>query len=98
VWSKTYDASKVATFFFSEVVRLHGLPKTIVFLSGRTRVKFVSYFWKTLWKKMGTKLQFSSAFHPQTDGQTEAINCNLSNLLHHFVIVNTKKINNVFNI
>jgi len=63
--AKTYDAFKVASLFFFEVVRLHGLPKTIVF---NRDVKFVSYFWKTLWAKMGTKLQFSSAFHPQTDG------------------------------
>jgi hypothetical protein len=63
--SRTYDASRVASLFFTEVVRLHGLPKTIV--SDRD-VKFVSYFWKTLWAKLGTQLKFSSAFHPQTDG------------------------------
>ena len=33
-----------------------------------TKSKFVGYFWKTLWKKMGTELKFSSTFHPQTDG------------------------------
>jgi hypothetical protein len=80
--AKTYDAFKVASLFFFEVVRLHGLPKTIVF---NRDVKFVSYFWKTLWAKMGTKLQFSSAFHPQTDGQTEAVNHNLGNLLRCLV-------------
>ena len=66
---KTYDASKVATLFPQEVVRLHGIPVLI----GRD-VKFVSYFWKTLWTKMGTKLMFSNAFHPQTDGQTKVTN------------------------
>jgi len=80
--SKTYDASKVATLFFAEVVQLHGLPKTIV--SDRD-VKFVSYFWKTLWEKMGIKIKFSSAFHPQMDGQTKAVNRSLGNLLRCLV-------------
>jgi len=52
-YSKTSDASRVATIYFDEVVRLHGLPKTII--SDRD-VKFMSYFWKTLRHKVGTKL------------------------------------------
>lgn len=79
---RTYDASKTAALFLQEVIRLHAVPATIV--SDRD-VKFMSYFWKTLWAKMGTKLLFSSAFHPQTDGQTEVTNRSLGNLLRCLV-------------
>ena len=57
---KTLDAKNVAKLFFKEIVRLHGLPRSII--SDRDN-KFVGYFWKTLWKKMGTELKFSSTFH-----------------------------------
>ena len=62
---KTLDAEHIAELFFKEIVRLHGLPKNIIL--GRDN-KFVGYFWKTLWKKMGTKSKFSCTFHPKTYG------------------------------
>ena len=72
--SKTSTASNIAKLYFDEIVKFYGLPKTIV--SDRD-VRFMSYFWKTLWHLVGTKLKFSMAFYPQT----EVVNHSLGNLL-----------------
>ena len=84
---KTNDATHVAHLFFNEIIRLHGLPKSI--LSDRD-VKFMGHFWRTLWKKMNTQLSYSSAYHPQTDRKTEVVNRSLGNLLRSLVGENSQ--------
>jgi transposase InsO family protein len=67
----THKAADVADIFMKEVARLHGIPKTIV--SDRDP-KFTSKFWKGLFKGFGTNMNFSTAYHPKSDGQTERVN------------------------
>ena len=64
----TYKAANIADNF---IFRLHGIPKVII--SDRDP-KFTSNFWKSLFKGLNTTLNFSTSFHPQTDGQTERVN------------------------
>ena len=68
---KTTTAPEFAQLFLESVVRLHGLPESIV--SDRGSV-FTSHFWKSLANSLGINPRFSTAFHPQTDGQTERMN------------------------
>jgi hypothetical protein len=79
---KMSDATHIANFFFKEIMRLHGLPRSIV--SDRD-TKFIGHFWRMLWKKLGTDLAFIYAYHPQTDGQTEVVNRSLGDLLRSLV-------------
>eukprot|EP00253_Pinus_taeda_P030577 PITA_30577 len=79
----TYRAAQIAHIFMQNVFKLHGLPKTII--SDRD-VKFTSTFWKTLFAELGTQLNFSTAYHPQTDGQTERVNQMVEDMLRACVM------------
>lgn len=82
-----FTSVQVAEKFFEVVVKLHGLPASIV--SDRDRV-FTSSFWRHLFKLQGTTLRMSSAYHPQTDGQSEAVNKCLEMYLRCFVFDNPR--------
>jgi hypothetical protein len=76
------DAVQIAKLFFESVVRHHGVPTSIV--SDRDS-RFTSIFWRALWRQLGTKLAMSTAYHPQTDGQTERANRTLEDMLRAYV-------------
>jgi hypothetical protein len=75
-------AEQVARIFFDNVVKLHGIPKHII--SDRDP-RFTSRYWQELWRLCGTQLKMSSAYHPQTDGQTERANRTLESILRHYI-------------
>jgi hypothetical protein len=74
----TYKGAKLAELYIARIVCLHGVPKKIVSDRG---TQFTSRFWERLHEAMDTKLNFSSAYHPQIDGQTKRINQILEDML-----------------
>lgn len=77
-----YTSLSVAMSFMNNVYKLHGLPEAII--SDRDKV-FTSNLWKELFRLSHTQLKMSSAYHPQTDGQTECVNQCLETYLRCFV-------------
>jgi hypothetical protein len=72
------SCEKLTEIYINEVVSKHGIPKKIVSDQGSM---FTSAFWKQLQKALGTKLEFSTAYHPQTRGQTERTNQIIEDML-----------------
>jgi hypothetical protein len=83
-----YTAATVAKLFLDQIVRLHGVPITII--SDRDKV-FTSHFSKELLKALGTQLHYNTAYHPQTDGQSERVNQCLEQYLRCAVQDNPKQ-------
>src|SRR6185437_13655520 len=84
----TYSVKRYAEIYLDQIIRLHGVPKTIISDRG---AQFIACFWEQLQESLGTKLICSSAYHPQTDGQTERINQILEDMLRACVLTYTKK-------
>ena len=66
----TFTLDKLASLFVKEIVRLHEVPVSIV---SYRDTRFTSMFWKSLQNALGTQLNFSTMFYPQTDGQSERV-------------------------
>ncbi|KAL0549088.1 hypothetical protein IC582_013568 [Cucumis melo] len=82
-WKSTYTASKWGQLYITEIVRLYGVPVSIVPVRDAC---FTSKFWKGLQLALGTRLDFSIAFHSKTDGQTERLNQVLEDMLRARVL------------
>ena len=77
-----YKAANIADIFLKQIFRLHGIPKFIIL---DRAPKFTGNFWKYLFKGLNAILNFSTSFHPQTDGQTKRVNQVLEDLLRMYV-------------
>lgn len=77
-----YSAKTLTDVFVKEIIRLHGIPMSIV--SDRDPV-FVSNFWQEIFKMQGTHLKMSTTYHPQAEGQTKVLNRCLETFLRCFI-------------
>jgi len=84
----TYLTKQYAELYMNRILSLHGVPKTIISDRG---TQFIARFWEQLHASLGTHLIRSSAYHPQTDGQTERINQILEDMLRACVLAYSQK-------
>ena len=82
---ETYDVTDLARVFVSEVILLHGIPKKII--SDRDP-RFTSRFWTSLHSVLGTQLNLSTTYHPETYGQDERVNQVMEDMLRMYVMDN----------
>jgi hypothetical protein len=81
----TYNVTDVSRVFVSKVICLHGIPKKII--SGRDSI-FTSRFWTSLQSTLGTQLNVSTAYHPETYGKNERVNQVMEDILRMYVMDN----------
>ncbi|KAJ0795815.1 putative nucleotidyltransferase, Ribonuclease H [Helianthus annuus] len=80
---ETHSSDKLAQLYVDEIVSLHGVPVSII--SDRD-TRYTSHFWKSFQQSLGTHLNFGTAYHPQTDGQSERTIQTLEDMLRACVI------------
>jgi len=61
----TYSSERLAEIYIREIVHLHGVPVSIIFYRG---AQFTSHFWREVHRELGTRVELTRSFHPQTDG------------------------------
>ena len=79
----THKVANIVDMYMRDIARLHGVPKTIV--SDRDP-KFTSNFWKGIFKRFKTNLNFSTTYHPESDGKTERVNQVIEDMLRMYVM------------
>jgi GNAT superfamily N-acetyltransferase len=84
-----FDAVDMAHLYIHEFYRHHGLPRVLI--SDRD-VRFTSLFWTALMKRLSVSLNLSTAYHPQTDVQSERTICTLEDVIKPCLFVASKQI------
>ena len=84
----TYKALEIDKVFINDIMRLHGVPRKIIFDKGAV---FTRMFWNNFQEALGTQLNFSNAYHPETNGQTKRTNQMLEDMLWMYVMDKQKR-------